>query len=164
LGNPRAFPNLTDLVLHHWEGDAQTLRHLLRGVGPRLSKLSIYQAAWHPNLDEVEIGEVLRALRPWRKSLRELSFRSPSPNRQGDIDELRHFEALQDLDIHTDAFRDPGPVWDDKAAFAACLPPSLRTLSMHEWNCSLAVPLSGVLDALRAGRLKELRKIEATGQ
>jgi hypothetical protein len=166
LDNLPRFPNLVELTLTDWRGDAETLRNLLAEVGPNLSKVKIWnEPGFRPKgrRDLIELEEILQALQPWAQTVRELSFQMRGTGDFSNVmppRSLPHFTALETLDLHTDSFGCGGPLWSEKGAFASWLPPSIRQLKILGIRVNLL--LTGVQNAFLAGRLPQLGSIETT--
>ncbi|KAK4096467.1 hypothetical protein N658DRAFT_361112 [Parathielavia hyrcaniae] len=178
LADPQCFPHLKELVLTNWHLDIGSLRHVLGAVGPGLTKFTLWQClqhniihnfpSWRQETSGIVLDEALDALQPWRSTLTELSFRlhyheddrfdDPVPRSLSRIRELRV------LDVDANSF---GSAWLAKDEFASVLPPSFCTLKSLRgalrdgFAHMIAVPL-GILEAIRAGQLPSLKKIELT--
>jgi hypothetical protein len=158
------FPNLVEPSLTDWYGEFEHLEHLFAEVGPKLSKVKVWHKYGFDIEDErgwIEFEDVLKALQPRTKILRELSLRLHgvaniiNPNLPCS---LPHFRALQILDVHAHTFSCGSDICFQEDVLASYLPPSIRQLTMPGRGVHLA--LTGVLDAFLAGRLPQLEKVE----
>ncbi|KAK4243640.1 hypothetical protein C7999DRAFT_44585 [Corynascus novoguineensis] len=179
IPNPPRLPNLTELVLTDCSIARRGLANLVHAVGDRLSKVTVrkttvrspreYAAESDFTIVSLELEQVLQTLLPrWGGTLREFTYRVPCRLRAFDAPaptSLSGFSALERLDICTDAvdFASLEYMEDTDGVFASWLPPSLRELRV----CGPAVivgSLGGLLDAVIAGRLQDLTRVEITDQ
>lgn len=165
LDEPPPLQNLATLSLMDCKLAAVSLRNLLGAIGPALSKVSILPRPWLVSTAEehaVSFEEALAELRPWRKRLKELSFRvsyldRPHYSTDG-VRILREFKALQNLQVELELLRTR---MAGHAMLTSIVPPCVQELSLRgDGFLMFEEALQALLAAFLAGRYQELRRIE----
>jgi len=168
LKDPAPLYNLTELTLvenrRHTENslDLQSLRNILQAVGPNLAKVRIEEPSWgeDPPTDTPEritITNLLKNLRPWKETMREISLCYPAENWRTEIEVdtalLAEFKNLEGISFAVTA--------GDAAAFVAALSPRLRRLRLMDDPPRGLYPriIQCLLDATIEGRFPNLKTV-----
>lgn len=158
--------NLTELDLTTSALTVASMRNLLSTVGPMLAKVRIGptgpESSIPLELDVLKFDEVLAVLRPWSRTLRELSFclhgiHTP-PYLRG-IHLLREFRALKILRTEAGFF----PFYRNRETLTSTLPPSLYELRLLGYS-HLVPALQRLLVNFQAGDFPSLSRIEIDDQ
>ncbi|KAH6619298.1 hypothetical protein B0J18DRAFT_240802 [Chaetomium sp. MPI-SDFR-AT-0129] len=169
LADPPPLHNLSELILLDTVMTAGSLRNLLGAVGSGLAKVNIRRrpgtlpSPTEAN-DPVEFDEAVSLLRPWHRTLRELSFSIDGlvlpqpPSRLRDVGFLREFTVLEILRAQAaflDFYGHEGP---PEGALRSNLPPSMRELRLFGFS-DLYPALRALWEAFEAGQFVCLSRI-----
>ncbi|KAK3298744.1 uncharacterized protein B0H64DRAFT_81822, partial [Chaetomium fimeti] len=163
--------NLTELSLDKCCLTMDPLVTFLAKVGPNLSRMRYRRHGTAQAFRRgVSFHELLKALRRWRKTLRELSYTNSDYGlSQGnelllDISLLQKFRTLQTLYTEsTFLYAHVRYCWgeeDDVYLFTSTLPSSICTLKIRRYHHTLGVHLRELLVACKVGDYPNLRSIE----
>lgn len=174
LADPAPLYNLSELILLNTAMTAGSLQNLLGAVGPGLVKVNIRRRPGTPpspteTNGPVGFGEAVSLLRPWHRTLRELSFSIDglvllrSGNRLRDVRLLREFTVLEILRAQTDFFDFYGHEGPPGDALRSNLPPSVRELTLFGFS-DLYPALRALWEAFEAGQFVCLSRIRIDDQ
>lgn len=175
LAQPPPLQNLVELRLTDTRLVYSSLVHLLNAVGPGLSKVSIRRSSLPlpSGRHNLEFGEAVNALQPWRRTLREFIFsidggvrrRHQPPHGLNLAPYLRKFRALQVLHAQECAFDFSAHLGRREDALVSTLPASLREFRLlGHINPGLGPALRALLGAVTNGQFADLKRIEIDDQ
>ena len=173
---PFPLHNLTELALVDTSITEPSFCSLLSAVGSRLLRVNIRRTARMPSLDDehrvVGFDDVLAALQPWRRTLKELSFTmhgldrmalSQGSHRLRGVRLLREFRSLEVLWAQAAFFDFLGHLRPREDALKSTLPTSIRELRLFGHG-NFAPALQGLLGTVMSGQFADLRTVEIDDQ
>lgn len=182
---PPLLDHLTELLLSGASMSMASFGHLLRHVGPHLSRVAIH-CPYYPETSEdgdnyadiidffgphrLAPDAVLRALLPWKQTLRDFSFVFYNESQRVlprlSLAVLPEFAALESLGLNASILllSSARPSQRDMLADALHqLPPELRALSLWGRRCQTLF-LELLQEAVTAGRLSRLHHLTIDNQ